>query len=173
MACVVVLLGVSGSGKTTVGKLVARQLAADFLDADEFHPPQNIEKMRRGEALDDNDRRPWLDAMAQEIRRRIDLGRSAVFTCSGLKPLYRNILRVDPSIRFFALRCSPDELRRRLNLRKGHFFPAGLLESQLSQWVAPSPQEGVEIVDGDRGPEEAALEIVSRLRGASPESASP
>ena len=169
MACVVVLLGVSGSGKTTVGKLLAEQLAADFLDADDFHPPQNIEKMRRGEPLDDDDRRPWLEAMAQEIRRRVESGPPAVFTCSGLKPQYRQMLRIDPSIRFFALQCSTEELRRRLSQRKGHFFPADLLDSQLSQWVAPSSQEGVVSVDGDRSPTETAREILALLGGSPPQ----
>lgn len=158
---VVILLGVSGSGKTSVGKVLAKELDGDFFDADEFHPPANVEKMSRGEPLTDADRIPWLDAMAASIRRRLEASRPAVFTCSGLKTEYRKRLRVDPAVRMFLLDCSPEELKRRLKHRKGHFFPASLLESQLKTLVPPTPDEAVEILNGDQ-PIEKIVEAIQK-----------
>lgn len=163
---VIVLLGVSGSGKTSVGKALADAIGGDFFDADVFHPPANIEKMSRGEALCDADRMPWLDAIARAIREQLRATRPAVFTCSGLKPEYRRRLAVDPAVRMFLLDGSREELQRRLGLRKGHFFPASLLDSQLRTLVRPTPEENVAVIDGDLPVAEIVRDIQKSLGNA-------
>ena len=117
-------MGVSGSGKTTVGRLLGQHLGWTFLDADDFHPPANVEKMRRGDPLTDADRDPWLQALADALRVRLDRGESVVLACSALKESYRDRLRVDERVRFVVLRADPDVLRRRLADRSGALFRA-------------------------------------------------
>lgn len=129
MAIPIVVMGVSGSGKSTVGAALAQRLRVPFADADDFHPPANIAKMSAGHALDDDDRHPWLESIGQWLARHPDGG---VMSCSALKRAYRDQLRRHcPDIEFLHLVGSVDTIGRRQASRPGHFMPAALLESQF------------------------------------------
>ena len=129
----VVVMGVSGTGKTTVAKALTEQLDAVFAEGDDFHPPANVAKMRSGQALDDDDRRPWLGVLADWIGERERTGRSVVVTCSALKRSYRDLLRNGhPSVWFAHVTVDPDVLRERVAGRTGHYMPVSLVESQLA-----------------------------------------
>ena len=140
-------MGVSGSGKTTVGKLLASELGWEFLEADDLHPPANIEKMQRGIPLDDADRDPWLDAIAKGLDTRVRAGRNAVLACSALKHAYRQRLRVSPDVRFVYLKGSFEEIEERLGDRRGHFFSPDLLESQFEALEEPLDALVVDVSD--------------------------
>lgn len=158
---VIVLMGVSGCGKSSVGKALADAIGADFQDGDDLHPPANIRKMRAGEPLDDADRAPWLDRVAAWIRDRHLAGRDGVVACSALKRRYRDRLReADPGLRFVLLDIPAEVLRRRLEQRQ-HFMPPGLLESQLDALERPGPDEPVLTVSG-HPPLADAVEAVRR-----------
>ena len=130
---IIILMGVSGNGKSTIGKLLAEQLSWPFLDADDFHRPQNIAKMASGTALNDDDRWPWLDQLAQELRQRINRRESAVLACSALKQSYRQRLAPDPAnVHFVHLQGDYDLILSRLEQRSEHFMPAELLRSQFA-----------------------------------------
>ena len=129
----VVVMGVSGSGKTTVGEALAERLGWRFIEGDSFHPEENVAKMSAGIPLDDNDRAPWLKALASEIARDEAAGRPSVIGCSALKRAYRDILRSGaPRVRFVHVHGDRAVLADRLSHRAGHFFPASLLDSQLA-----------------------------------------
>lgn len=153
-------MGVSGVGKTTVGRLLADRLGWEYLDADDFHSPANKEKMARGEPLTDADRAPWLDALALALRSRLDSGAGAVLACSALKRAYRRQLGVGPEVRFVYLRADAETLRRRLEERKGHYFQPGLLASQLEALEEPSDAVAI---DALAPPEAVASQITSAL----------
>lgn len=142
---ILVVGGVSGSGKTTVGALLAGRLGWRFADADDFHPDANIAKMRSGIPLTDADRLPWLRAVAAWMDDRIADGESAVVACSVLKRSYRDLLREGhrDSVLIVFLDVPREELERRLTSRHGHFFPERLLTSQFSALERPTPDEGV------------------------------
>lgn len=132
--CAVLIMGVSGAGKTTIGKALAEALGVTFLDADDFHPPENRRKMAAGIPLDDADRAPWLAAIAQRIHN----GDALILACSALKANYRATLRAArPDLRIIFLTASREVLLHRLNNRRNHFMPASLLESQLSTLEPP------------------------------------
>jgi gluconokinase len=164
-ALAVVLMGVSGSGKTTVGRVLAGRLGWEFLDADDFHSPANVEKMRRSQALTDADRGPWLRALAASLREHLDAGTSAVLACSALKASYREVLHVDDRVRFAFLRAEMPLLRQRLSERSGHYFAPGLLQSQLETL---EPPEAALTLDAARAPEDLAREIEQALVRSSP-----
>lgn len=149
---VIVLMGVSGSGKTTVGEKLAERLHLDFQEGDDFHPASNIAKMRAGVPLDDADREPWLAALAGWIGREIAAGRSGVLSCSALRRAYRDRLRSagGEHLRFVLLDPGEAVLRARLAERQGHFMPASLLSSQLATLERPTPDEQALVVSGDR-----------------------
>jgi len=133
MKTIVVVMGVSGSGKTTVAAMLAGTLGANFLEGDDLHPRANVEKMRSGTPLDDADRLPWLRRIADWIGERERAGRSGVVSCSALRRRYRDLLRDGhSSVRFALLLADPDVLDARLRARSGHFMPASLLGSQLA-----------------------------------------
>ena len=159
---ILVLMGVSGSGKTTVGKELARELGWDFVDADVYHPPANIEKMRRGIPLDDADRRPWLDALRRRIDEARDRGENVVLACSALKHDYQEYLRREApeQIHFVHLRGSEELIRQRLAARKGHFMNPGLLHSQLETL---EPPEHAVVVDITPPPDVIAADIRRKL----------
>jgi carbohydrate kinase (thermoresistant glucokinase family) len=160
----VIVTGVSGAGKTTVGGLLADRLGWEFLDADDFHPPHNREKMAAGVALNDADRAPWLESLARALKERVEAGRCVVLACSALKRAYRDRLRVDPSVRFVHLRVARAALERRLAQRKGHYFRPELLTSQLDALEEPSGAEALVLEDdGAVSPEALASRIVTLL----------
>jgi gluconokinase len=141
---ILIVAGVSGSGKTTVGTLLAERLGWRFADADEFHPAANIEKMRAGIPLTDDDRWPWLHAIAAWMDERIAAGEQAVITCSALKRSYRDVLLGGrPQARMIFLAPDREVLARRLAARHGHFFPGQLLGTQLASLEPPAPDEHV------------------------------
>ena len=161
---IVIVAGVSGSGKSTVGALLAGLLHWRFADADSFHPEANIAKMRAGIPLTDEDRAPWLRAVTDWIDTRIAAGESAVIACSALKRAYRDeMLSGRPACVMVFLQVSRDVLARRLAARHGHFFPEKLLDSQLETLEPPAPDERVltVVVDGDAG--QTAAKIIALL----------
>lgn len=144
----IVVMGVSGSGKTTVGEALAERLGWRFVEGDSFHPPENVAKMSAGIPLDDNDRAPWLKALAAEIARDEAAGRPSVVGCSALKRAYRDILRSGaPCVRFVHVDGDRAVLTERLSHRAGHFFPARLLDSQLAALELLGPDEDGVVVD--------------------------
>jgi gluconokinase len=161
----VVVMGVSGAGKSTIGKLVARTLRVEFRDADSFHPQANIDKMSRGEALTDEDRWPWLAAIAAWIDEHRRAGKTCVVTCSALKRAYRDIIthKQSPQVRLVYLKGDFALIERRLKARKGHFMPPALLKSQFDALEEPRPDEHAVTVSIDATPEEIAERVVARL----------
>jgi carbohydrate kinase (thermoresistant glucokinase family) len=161
----VVVMGVSGAGKSTVGKLIAADLRCDFRDADSFHPKANIEKMSRGEALTDEDRWPWLRAIADWIAERRAAGETGVVTCSALKRAYRDIVtqRQSADVRLVYLKGDFDLIAARLKARKGHFMPPGLLRSQFQALQEPGGDEHAITVSIDATPEEIAARVMACL----------
>lgn len=161
---IVVLMGVSGAGKTTVGKILSRLIGADFAEGDQFHPPANIAKMSNGTPLDDADRMPWLAAIAQSIDRASGNGRGMVVTCSALKRAYRDILigrRAEVALVY--LRGTRALIGQRLDSRKNHFMPPQLLDSQFAALQEPGPDERAIVVDVAASPKKIAAAIAERL----------
>jgi len=141
---VLLVCGVSGSGKTTIGTLLAKRLGWEYAEADSFHPAANVAKMAAGHPLDDADRAPWLAAIGAYIDETTSAGRPAVVTCSALKRAYRDQLRAGrPNVRLLFLDVPFDVVSERLRARHGHFFPADLLASQYRGLEAPDPDEHV------------------------------
>src|SRR5215831_8339510 len=163
-AVILIVAGVAGSGKTTVGALLAGRLRWRFADADTFHPEANVAKMRAGVPLTDEDRAPWLRTIADWMDARIAAGESAVVTCSALKRAYRDqLLSGRPAATMVFLQVSRDVLVSRLNSRPGHFFPEKLLDSQLADLEPPEPDERVYTVLADGEPGQTAAEIIGLL----------
>ncbi|MEO1237653.1 MAG: gluconokinase [Planctomycetota bacterium] len=156
-----IVMGVSGSGKSTVGRALAERLAADFFDADDFHPPANVEKMRRGQPLEDADRGPWLEALNGLLRERTGV----VLACSALKRAYRERLRagVTPGLRFLHLDADFETLRRRM-AERDHFMPVSLLRSQLDTLETPGPDEAL-VLPADRPVDQLVDAAVATLSG--------
>jgi len=161
---IVVLGGTSGIGKTTIGNVLAARLGWTFEDSDALHSPAEIAKMRSGQPLTDADRWPWLEAVAAWMDQRIAAGESAVVACSVLKRSYRDYLyRGRPAVRIVLLVADPETLAARLADRRGHFFPARLLQSQLADLQMPDDAERTYVVLAVRSPAETADEIIRRL----------
>jgi gluconokinase len=155
---VILVMGVSGSGKTTVGELLARETGWRFIDADDVHPPANIAKMAAGQPLTDEDRAPWLAALRDRINDQLNRQENAIVTCSALKERYRDVLVVDPErVKIVHLHGSPELLRSRISGRSGHFMPATMLDSQLA---ALEPPKCALTLDVAQTPEE----LVARIR---------
>jgi len=163
--CVVVMMGVSGSGKTTVARGVAARLGWDVLEGDSFHPPNNVAKMSKGIPLDDADRLPWLHAIARAIDAELAAGRSAIVTCSALKRSYRDIL-IGPrkNVALVYLQGSHALLAERMRNRVGHFMPPSLLDSQLATLEEPTPEEAPITVAVAPPPERIVDAVIAALR---------
>ncbi len=145
----VVAMGVSGSGKSTVGAALAQRLRVPFADADDFHPPANIAKMTAGHALDDTDRHPWLEAIGEWLVAHQETG--GVMSCSALKRVYRDQLRGHaPGVEFLHLHGSREVIARRQASRPGHFMPASLLDSQFATLEPLAPDERGQVVEVDQ-----------------------
>lgn len=154
-------MGVSGSGKSTAGAALAQRLRVPFGDADDMHPEANVEKMRAGHPLDDDDRRPWLEGIGEWLAAR---PQGAVVACSALKRSYRDLLREHaPAVRFVHLDGSHETIARRQASRPGHFMPASLLGSQFATLEPLGPDEGGVVVDVTRSIDEIVEDAVARL----------
>jgi gluconokinase len=153
-------MGVAGSGKTTIGRMLAAELGWKFYDADDFHPPANVAKMKRGIPLDDADRLPWLDKLQALVRASIEGGESAVLACSALKATYRAHLLLDKRVRLAYLKGNFDLIQKRLARRRGHFMPAAMLESQFAALEEPERESHIDI---DATPGEIVRAIRLRL----------
>jgi gluconokinase len=160
---IIIIFGVSGAGKTTIGKLLARELSWHFLEADDFHPAANIKKMRSGHSLTDEDRRPWLERLRQQIERSLAAGENAVLACSALKRAYRDRLRASDEMKFVFLRGDYALVEKQLRSRHGHFMNAALLQSQFDDLEEPQPDENVLTIELGRTPEEIVERIKTKL----------
>lgn len=164
MKPLIVVLGVSGSGKTTVGGLLAQELGVPFADADDLHPEANVRKMAAGHPLDDDDRRPWLRRVGEVLADADTAGTGLVIACSALKRSYREaILEVEPRARFVLLEGSRELLEKRLAEREGHFMPASLLDSQLATLEPLAADEPGLTVNIDQTPEQIVAETRAKL----------
>ena len=154
-------MGVTGAGKTTIGKLLASQLDWQFADADDFHTAANIEKMRHGIPLNDDDRQPWLECLRMEITRWIADNRDVVLACSALKRTYRQELEVGPEVRFVYLKGNSALIAERLRSRHGHFANEQILAGQFADLEEPENSLVVEI---SATPQQIVAQIRQRLR---------
>jgi gluconokinase len=157
---IVIIMGTTGAGKTTVGSLLASQLGWQFADADSFHPPANIDKMSRGIPLDDADRAPWLAALRRAEEKWLDEKRSMVLACSALKQSYRDELRVSPEVKFIYLKGNYELFSERIHERHGHFAGELILAGQFRD--LEEPRDAV-IVDARLNPPEIVAEIRKQL----------
>jgi gluconokinase len=161
---VVVVMGVSSSGKTTVGALLAGRLHWEFEDADWLHPPANIDKMQAGIPLTDEDRWPWLEAVARSIDLTVAQGLHTVLACSALKKRYRDILLdTRPGVQLVYLKGSEALIARRMALRHGHFMPRGLLHSQFETLEEPGADENAIVVSVEPRPHQIVADIIAKL----------
>jgi len=174
MTCALIVMGVSGSGKSTVGQALAQRLTWRFEDGDRFHPASNVAKMHAGIPLTDDDRWPWLQAIADEIDRACAADAAVVIACSALKRAYRDVLvhgRAD--VRIVYLRGDQALIARRLALRTGHFMPPGLLASQFQTLQPPTDDESVIAVPIDGSVDAIVDDVVRQLQRAPAENTSP
>jgi gluconokinase len=164
---VIIVMGVSGSGKTTIGKALAQRLGWPFSDADDWHPVANIEQMRRGQPLTDKDREPWIHSLNGVVCSWISNRRNAVLACSALRTSHRQMLRSgildESSARFVYLQGTYEEIDRRLRLRTGHFMPEALLNSQFATLEEPDASEAL-IVDARLPVAQSVAHIIAALR---------
>jgi gluconokinase len=159
---VILIMGVSGSGKTTIGEMLAQKQHWQFKDADDFHPQANIDKLHRGEPLTDEDRRPWLQTLRQEIDAAIQANTTLILACSALKASYRQILEDDRPdlVKFVYLKGSFELIQQRLKERHGHFMNPDLLRSQFDDLEQP---EDAIVVDISGSPEDSVRQIETSL----------
>jgi gluconokinase len=163
--CALVVMGVSGSGKTTIADKLAERLGWTFEDGDRFHPASNVAKMSAGHPLSDEDRWPWLQAISDEIDRVCGAGEHAVIACSALKRAYRDILvHGRDDVRIIYLNGTQGLIAERLAARKGHFMPPGLLDSQFKTLEPPQPNENPVTVSIDASVEAIVDDIIQQTR---------
>jgi gluconokinase len=164
---IVIVFGVSGAGKTTIGKLLAKRLGWRFLEADDFHLRADIERMHSGLPLTDKDRWPWLKLLREQIERSLAANENAVIACSALKRKYRDRLRVSDNVKFVLLHGDYALVEKQLHSRRGHFMNSDLLRSQFADLEAPESDEDAITIELGRTPEELVEEIKARLSSAS------
>jgi len=162
----VIVMGVSGSGKSTLAVALAGAIRCPFLEGDEFHSPESVQKMHAGTPLTDDDRWPWLDRLGRAIGASAASDGIAVASCSALKSIYRDRLRTSIAVptHFVLLDPSRAELERRMAARKGHFMPPTLLTSQLDTLERPQPDEHALTLDGSASTAEACEQVIAWLR---------
>lgn len=162
----IIVMGVSGCGKSTLGGLLAQALACPFLEGDQYHSPEAVEKMRRGQPLTDEDRWPWLDRLGQAIASARREPGVAVAACSALRRSYRDSLRatIGGPVQFILLENSRDALLDRVGNRPGHYMPASLLDSQLATLERPQPDEGAMLLRTDMPPTSLCDLVLAALR---------
>jgi gluconokinase len=160
---IAIVFGVSGAGKTTIGRLLAQELGWHFYEADDFHSQANINKMRRGIPLTDEDRSPWLESLRRLIKRSLEAGQNAVLACSALKRAYREQLHVSDELKFVFLCGDYALIEKQLRKRRGHFMNPELLQSQFADLEEPKPDEDVITLELGRTPEEIVEEIKAKL----------
>jgi gluconokinase len=164
-----IVMGVVGAGKTTVGSLLAQKLGWHFADADDFHSAANVQKIRRGIPLDDSDRAPWLAALRDSILHWNAEGQNAVLACSALKRKYRDALRID-GVRFVYLKGDFELIEQRLRTRRGHFASDSILKSQFEDLEKP---DGAITVEIDKSPDAIVSEIIGKLKSSAVEYSDP
>jgi gluconokinase len=153
---ILILMGPTGAGKTTVGEILSRELGWEFADADNFHSPQNVAKMSTGIGLTDDDRKPWLAALRHKIEQWISAGQNGILACSALKEAYRKELSVGPQVKWIYLKGSFEEISQRVAARQGHYAKKELVVSQFA--ALEEPTDAITI-DVNRSPEEIARAI--------------
>ena len=156
----ILIMGVTGSGKTTIGKLLSASLGWPFFDADDFHSAENVRKMASGVPLTDEDRRPWLQELHRLISQRTEEGKSGVLACSALKQEYRSMLCSDNPVEVVYLKAQPELIRSRLQRRRGHYMPPELIESQFRDLEEP---QSALVVDAAMPAEQAVAMVRSSL----------
>ena len=158
-----VVMGITGSGKSTVGAQLAHTLGVDFVEGDDYHPPENVRRMAAGIPLTDADRGDWLRVLAERLREASESGAGIVVTCSALKRSYRDLLRgAAPAVQFVYLRGSRALIAERVTERRGHFMPASLVDSQLATLEEPEPDEHAVTCDIREFPQQIVDDIVAR-----------
>lgn len=155
-----IVMGVSGSGKSTVGKAISEKLSIKFFEGDEYHPAENVEKMKTGTPLNDEDRLPWLMCLKKIIEEALAKKESIVISCSALKQAYRNILKVNDEVKFIYLKGSYDMIEQRMKARTNHFFKPGLLKSQFDALEEPVDALNVDISDSTGA---VVAEVISKI----------
>ena len=161
---VVIICGVSGAGKTTIGKLLAKELRWKFYEGDDFHSQTNIDKMRAGIALTDADRAPWLQSLRELVERSLAVNTNVVLACSALKKSYRDLLRVNDSVKFVFLRGDYARINAQLQKRSGHFMNPELLKSQFDTLEEPRAEEGTIALELGESPRSLVRQIEGKLR---------
>ena len=161
---VVIIFGVSGAGKSTIGQLLAQELGWRFYEADDLHSQANLEKMRQGVPLTDQDRWPWLESLRELIKRCIGTGEDAVLACSALKEAYRRYLQVNTEVKLVFLRGNYGLIAEQLRRRRRHFMNPGLLQSQFADLEEPRPGEATIVIELGRSPRQLVQEIKRKLR---------
>jgi gluconokinase len=155
---------VAGAGKTTVGQLLAQELAWEFYDADDFHSVANIAKMESGVALTDEDRQPWLDKLRELIEQCLVAGKNAVLACSALKKAYRDRLRVSEKVKFVFLRGNRNKITEQFQQRREHFMNPALLDNQFEDLEEPQPSERALSLELGRSPRDLVELIKTKLK---------
>ena len=161
---IVIIFGVSGAGKTTIGQLLAKELGWRFYEADDFHSQANIDKMHQGVPLTDENRWPWLENLRQLIKRCLAADENAVLACSALKEAYRRHLRVSDNVKLVFLRGDYALIEQQQSQRHGHFMNPALLRSQFADLEEPQADEGVLTIELGRTPQELVEQIKSKLQ---------
>ncbi len=161
----IIVMGVSGSGKSTIGRLLAERLGAPFHDGDDYHPPANVAKMAAGVPLDDDDRAGWLAALAEVIQEGLARGGGGVIACSALRKKYRDVLRVDPQrVKFIYLKGDYEAIWARMQEREGHYMKASMLRSQFDALEEPAHAICVDVAQDPQTILNTVMELLSAAR---------